>query len=522
MKKSILFLVMLGLLAAQWIFLTSETKGVLTVHRSGGAGAVLGLDRTGSPLSGGVTCSACHSGGTGTTTISVQVLNGATPITQYTPGQTYTITATVINANQPEFGFQLVALKSGNAQAGNFGAPSTMNSQITTISTRQYFEHNGASSTGVFTTTWTAPASGFGNVTFYAVGNGVDGTGSQTGDKVSSPITLTLTELVATTINYTNTAYCANASDPTPSISGTTGGVFSSTAGLVLNPTTGTIDLSASTPGTYVVTYTHANGTATDNIIVRPSYTVSNSATICSNDSIFLAGAWRKTPGTYVSNLHTTFGCDSIVTTSLSVNLAHNITTDTSICFGDSLLFEGTWYKTAGNYSASYTNSFGCDSIRSLNLGVITLDLSVAISGTSLTSNQSGAQYEWINCTTNQPVPNETGVSFTPSASGVYAVVVTNGTCSDTSACFNFSGAGLGEWTSSFYTLVDDEQGNRFILNFPNQAMNWVEVFDTQGRRVFNQQTDATSIVIPKMNKHAVYAICIHTKGEVYVVKVIM
>ena len=53
-------------------------------------------------------------------------------------------------------------------------------------------------------------------------------------------------------------SYCSTDSDPTPSIgeNGTAGGTFSSApAGLVINTSTGEIDLSASTPGDYIVSY---------------------------------------------------------------------------------------------------------------------------------------------------------------------------------------------------------------------------------------------------------------------------
>ena len=53
----------------------------------------------------------------------------------------------------------------------------------------------------------------------------------------------------------TPTEYCVSGSDPTPTITGTTGGTFSSTTGLSINASTGEIDLSASTAGTYTISY---------------------------------------------------------------------------------------------------------------------------------------------------------------------------------------------------------------------------------------------------------------------------
>jgi hypothetical protein len=77
----------------------------------------------------------------------------------------------------------------------------------------------------------------------------------------------TATDDVVVTVNpqddatfaYSASSYCAdpfdpNPTNPTPTISGTTGGVFSAISGLIINSSTGQIDLDASTPGTYTVT----------------------------------------------------------------------------------------------------------------------------------------------------------------------------------------------------------------------------------------------------------------------------
>ncbi|MCG8474350.1 MAG: gliding motility-associated C-terminal domain-containing protein [Cytophagales bacterium] len=58
--------------------------------------------------------------------------------------------------------------------------------------------------------------------------------------------------------SYDTVAFCLSGSDPLPTIAGDPGGTFSSTTGLVLNGTTGEIDLSASTAGNYQVSYTNA------------------------------------------------------------------------------------------------------------------------------------------------------------------------------------------------------------------------------------------------------------------------
>ena len=81
----------------------------------------------------------------------------------------------------------------------------------------------------------------------------------------SNPLTFTIDPVVytdpVTTIFYTTPVCISDATNPSPNTSAAGfafGGVYSSTAGLSINATTGVIDLTLSTPGTYVVTYTVA------------------------------------------------------------------------------------------------------------------------------------------------------------------------------------------------------------------------------------------------------------------------
>jgi hypothetical protein len=72
---------------------------------------------------------------------------------------------------------------------------------------------------------------------------------------VSHNITITAAPDAAFT--YAQPTYCTADTDPVPAFgAGASGGTFSSAAGLSLNPSTGAIDLSASTGGTYTVTNT--------------------------------------------------------------------------------------------------------------------------------------------------------------------------------------------------------------------------------------------------------------------------
>ncbi|WP_194852315.1 BspA family leucine-rich repeat surface protein [Nonlabens antarcticus] len=65
--------------------------------------------------------------------------------------------------------------------------------------------------------------------------------------------------------SYDVASYCSDDEDPTPTITGATGGVFTSTTGLSINESTGVIDLTTSDPRVYTVTYTTSGVTGAAN-----------------------------------------------------------------------------------------------------------------------------------------------------------------------------------------------------------------------------------------------------------------
>lgn len=123
--------------------------------------------------------------------------------------------------------------------------------------------------------------------------------------------------------------------------------------------------------GIYNDTYNAANGCdsiVSTTLTVYPVYSINNNVTICQGDSFYVAGQFQTTSGVYVDYLTTINNCDSTVTTNLTVTPAFNYVTNSSICNGDSVLFNGNYYSAAGNYSYTYQTSSGCDSILTLQL----------------------------------------------------------------------------------------------------------------------------------------------------------
>ncbi|MFD2526618.1 beta strand repeat-containing protein, partial [Flavihumibacter stibioxidans] len=93
-----------------------------------------------------------------------------------------------------------------------------------------------------------------------------------------STTTVTITQAPSATISYAGGPFCPNTGNKPVTITGTTGGTFSSTPGLIINASNGNINTNATTPGTYTVTYqiTAANGCAS----------FSTTTTVVVNDAI--------------------------------------------------------------------------------------------------------------------------------------------------------------------------------------------------------------------------------------------
>lgn len=152
MQKNVLFTMPLLLLA--WIILGAFGGGE-NLDYPGGAPA----GYTGSP-GDGHNCTSCHNGSA--TTVSGWITS-TIPAEGYTPGTNYTITVTLTGTGTK--GFEVSPQNASGAVLGTLAAGT--GSKL--VGSGQYVTQTSAktSNPAVWTFTWTAPAAGTGNVTFY-------------------------------------------------------------------------------------------------------------------------------------------------------------------------------------------------------------------------------------------------------------------------------------------------------------------------------------------------------------------
>ncbi|RYY90798.1 MAG: T9SS type A sorting domain-containing protein [Chitinophagaceae bacterium] len=119
--------------------------------------------------------------------------------------------------------------------------------------------------------------------------------------------TITVNPFTITTLTYPGSPYCARGNG-VPDLQGQNGGVFTSTAGLSISPATGVLNLAASTPGTYTVTYSFTSygqpGTASATVIVSPLPTINtvSNQLVCGNTMIAINFSGTGTSYTWTND----------------------------------------------------------------------------------------------------------------------------------------------------------------------------------------------------------------------------
>jgi gliding motility-associated-like protein len=290
-----------------------------------------------------------------------------------------------------------------------------------------------------------------GSTSSYAV------TGTTNGCSGSSTGIVTVNPAQNPAFSYTPSTICkTGGSNPTPVITGTAGGIFTSSPSLTINAATGVINLAASPLGSYTITYTTAGpcpqsstfgitivnipiadftyGTYCQNVLnPSPTYINDGSAGVFSSTLglVFANPAntagevdlSASTPGNYTvtNTIASGAGCAAAVSTNtITINAVPNVTVNNPIvCVGSlaTLTAQG-----ASNYS--WSNGSAANSI-SANVGVTT---SYTVTGTS-----AGCSSSAIGTINVNPLP---------------VVVVNNTTiCAGSSTTINASGANSYSWS---------------------------------------------------------------------------
>jgi len=262
------------------------------------------------------------------------------------------------------------------------------------------------------------------------------------------------------------------------------------------------------TAGVYKDTITSTSGcdsifTITINVLQNSSNTINS--TICNGNSYTLpSGNNVSIAGNYYDTLQSANGCDSVITTNLTVMPNSAFNQNPIICSGQTFtLPDGTIVSANGNYNDTLLSSNGCDSIITTTLTVnqspsATVSPDVTIftgSNTTLTAS-GGNNYNWspstgLNTTTGN------SVIATPNQTTIYCVTITdNNGCADT-ACVTVTVEIPCYGTDNFkipnaFSPNGDNINDEFCLQGWDKCIEsfLITVYDRWGEKVY--QSDKT------------------------------
>ncbi len=223
--------------------------------------------------------------------------------------------------------------------------------------------------------------------------------------------------------------------------------------------------------GTYTTTLTNAMGcdsVVTLNLTINNSTTGTESVTVCDSYTWPANSTTYTMSGTYTATLTNAMGCDSVVTLNLAIYNSTSGSQTVAACDSFTWAANATTYTMSGTYTATLTNAMGCDSVATLNLTINTLDLTTNTVGFTITANETGAAYQWLDCNNNYAIiAGATNQAYTATANGDYAVEITKNNCTDTSACANINGVGIVEnGIGGNVRIYPNPSSGQFTMNF--------------------------------------------------------
>ncbi|MBL4657965.1 MAG: T9SS type A sorting domain-containing protein, partial [Flavobacteriales bacterium] len=190
-------------------------------------------------------------------------------------------------------------------------------------------------------------------------------------------------------------------------------------------------------------------------------------------------------------------GCDSVVITILTIENPSATTENAAMCAGDTYIFpDGITSEVPTIHISNLTSLAGCDSTVTTNLTITVIDTVVTITGNLLMAASVDA-YQWIACDGNLIIGGATSQAYTVGVSADYKVALTENGCLDTSACLSVVYTGIleNELGTELIAFPNPTTGHLHIDLGNTYSETTVEVIDLRGKLLMNAKVQEDNYI---------------------------
>lgn len=153
---------------------------------------------------------------------------------------------------------------------------------------------------------------------------------------------------------------------------------------------------------------------------------------------------------------------------------------------------------------------------------VCNVDANITLTGNTISAIATGVDYQWLDCNTGNPINNAISQSFTPTSNGIYAVIITDGSCVDTSTCITIilGPSGINEFESNTIAIYPNPNTDYLIVKLDSWNENsFIEIDDITGKFVRSANIRQTETTIPVSDlSNGIYLIKV-TNGNIITTK---
>ena len=177
-------------------------------------------------------------------------------------------------------------------------------------------------------------------------------------------------------------------------------------------------------------------------------------------------------------------------------------------------------------YTYELIDNFGCAYHYSFPQYVYGIDTVVINSSPTLSSNATGATYQWLDCDNDYSIiEGATEMSFSPTVNGNYAVeIIENGNaCIDTTSCVSITTVGLIENKTNDVVVYPNPTNGVFNISLKSDLEEvHITVIDMLGKKVYAKTyANTNSIDLELKQPSGMYFVEVRTKESSKTIRLI-